>query len=242
MTPRDLVIAAADLASYLTGETDDWVKEKLALSETSDLGLSVCHGCKLAGCCKQPVLASFLEALPIALHLDRIGANTIVYRERLVAEGERIEGVMERGETDDDATPCAFLSDDHRCLVYAYRPTICRSYAAFGDRSNCTPYPDRTDGRKPKVLTLDHAPVMAAMIESSASFMIESGLSDHRSIWMRALPLSVAIMLEAGERGEYEFWPYVVKHSAMPLDRFMRIAEHQGRDMPERADVGQAVV
>lgn len=65
----------------------DWTREQLDSNKKTELGDHVCDGCRLAGCCKQPVLSTFIEALPIALALKEVGSDSVVLRAFLRDKG-----------------------------------------------------------------------------------------------------------------------------------------------------------
>jgi Fe-S-cluster containining protein len=210
---------------------DEWTRRELAKAEQV-LGETVCNGCTLAGCCKQPVMATYVEALPIAVQLHNSALNLPRIRQRYVRLGNRMEQAMARGVQDDELFPCPFLKDA-RCSVYSVRPMICRVYQAFGDAKRCTPYAERRDGERPKQQLLDHASAIGPAL--SVAMSVAEDLGGNRDLpWIRALPLQVAYIMFALQETPDGFLSTVFRLCHMPLETFNEVVQHQAADPLDR--------
>jgi len=215
---------------------EEWSVTYMKHARHSQIGEHVCDGCDVAGCCRQPVVATWVDALPIALRLHGSGLNTARRREQLHHEGRRAEDALCDGIEADEIFDCVFLCNG-RCSMYSVRPMICRVYFAFGDRSRCTPYPERTDGLRPKVCTADHTIPMAVNVSVAQELSAALGCSTPSLPWLRALPKQVANMLDALASRPEEFWNVVWAQCAMPSELFARMVVQMSKEPPDRVEL-----
>jgi Fe-S-cluster containining protein len=97
--------------------------DEIAADFAADGGAECATGCSY--CCHQMVVCTPLEIFIIARHiLDAKTASEIVQiKERLAQRAPLPLDVQSRYAPD---KPCALL-DEHRCMVYAHRPSVCRT-------------------------------------------------------------------------------------------------------------------
>lgn len=215
------------------GWGDGWVEHEMEKTKDAKLGQTVCTGCTIAGCCKQPVLATWIDAFPIAVWFHGRGGLSSKTLKRYFELGHKMEYTLRNGTEDEYADDCVFL-DKGKCVVYEIRPMICRAYYAFGDRANCTPYHEREDGERPMICALDHSPAIAATIYVATDMAGELKCPHARMPWVRALPLQVAILLNALELSPDAFWPEVWSQCHMPEAEFAQMAAVQQENPMKR--------
>jgi Fe-S-cluster containining protein len=204
-----------------------WSKSAMPVAEPK-LGPLSCNGCTVGGCCKQPILCTYLDAIPIALHIDRLGLNTEALRHEYAANGERMERVTAAGTEDTYDGQCPFLTGAHHCSVYEDRPTICRAYYVFGGTGQCVP--PAHGGPKAKVCTLDHGQPVGRSLEMAMQVAEQMGRD--RQPYIRGIGINVALVLDALALPAHLFWDVVLSGAVMPADRFARMYERQAADMP----------
>jgi len=72
-----------------------------------------------ANCCKSiPPIINETDARRIAKHL---GMKVTAFKDKYIKVDEDMDMVMNQ-------SPCPFLQDDNKCLIYEYRPKACREY------------------------------------------------------------------------------------------------------------------
>jgi Fe-S-cluster containining protein len=72
-----------------------------------------------AGCCTNiPPMLTRADISRISRHL---GMNTATFQDEYLRMDEDGDWVM-------NSTPCPFLQEDHKCLIYEDRPKACRQY------------------------------------------------------------------------------------------------------------------
>jgi len=89
--------------------------------------LECAPGC--AWCCHEPLQVSILDAVNVAQ--DRAPCEYSLE----TRDGASLKGIF---------TPCPFLGEDHRCTVYAQRPTVCRAFQSTS-ASRCKSSYERRD-------------------------------------------------------------------------------------------------
>lgn len=194
------------------------------------MGVPSCFGCTVGGCCQQPILVTYLDAIPIAVRLDRLGMNDPALRDAYRVNGEEMERVTAAGSEGTYKGQCPFLAGAHECTVYADRPMICRVYWVFQGQRQCVP-PAR-GGPVSKVCTLDHSEATGRMIQMAMEGAVDMGYS--QAPYIRGIGVAVAVVLEALAGPADRFWHTVVTGSRMPAERFAQMLATQDAAMPER--------
>lgn len=109
----------------------------------ADMQFTCRRGC--AYCCKQVVVASVLEMVVAIAYVKKKNPERL---ESLYREINRQADLLLSGKSADEwfelQIPCVFLKSDNTCSVYSVRPTVCRSYNALSDPSNCAPPAGKT--------------------------------------------------------------------------------------------------
>lgn len=229
----DRLLAALSTANegHLWG--DAWADNELDKARREGPGETVCHGCSTGHCCRQPVVATFLDVLPIAMRLDGVGENTPGFRRRLMAAGIRQEKALVEG-AEDEPYPCPLLVHN-RCSVYPIRPIMCRVHYAFESRDACVPYWERPDGKRPLVCLVDHSPAFVTAVKVAVDFAAKHGARKPNSPWVRALPYQLSVVLGAIRKREEDRWREIWARCRMKNEFFERVVERQRRDGPKRA-------
>lgn len=129
----------------LTSAVDAYTKLYRIVDETIEDGIdetgeevSCKAGC--AACCRQVISISVPEAVNLMYkfgcdsirmgNLNRLWPK-IVGQVALLQKGKSLEELRDHG------VECVFLRDDGSCLVYAFRPCICRVRLSFDDPNQC---------------------------------------------------------------------------------------------------------
>lgn len=107
------------------------------------MGVTCKDGC--AHCCMMPATATVPEMVPVVEYLtsrsDWAQRRRPLEREltRQLSEfaGVNILDEAERVAFFRRQLPCAFLTTDRRCSIYAVRPTVCRYHMVVSDPANC---------------------------------------------------------------------------------------------------------
>ena len=107
------------------------------------MGVTCTEGC--AHCCKLPATATIPEMIPVVEYLtsrcDWLQRKPVLERE-LTKQLTEFAGVNVLDESERVAffqrqLPCAFLTPDNRCEIYAVRPTVCRYHMVVSSPDNC---------------------------------------------------------------------------------------------------------
>jgi Fe-S-cluster containining protein len=225
-------IAALSTASEGHLWVDAWVDQELDKGGRNGLGKSVCFDCGLGHCCRQPVVATFIDAFPIAMRLDGEGKNTPGFRRRLMAAGVRQETALVKG-TEDEPYNCPLLVHN-RCSVYNIRPVMCRAHYAFHSRDACVPYWERTDNERPKVCLVDHSPAFVTAAKVAVDFALKYGAPMPAEPWVRALPYQLSVVMGALRKPEAGRWREIWARCRMKREFFEKVAARQAIDSPDR--------
>ncbi len=147
------------------------------------------EGC--AYCCNQLVTLSVPEALYVVSDILKSNRGKIWINSnfhRLLRQIEFIRSLPTDLKLEDyqrkwyeAAIPCIFLNHFKRCIVYAKRPAVCRSYFVLGDANLCAGSVDT------KIEHLQTAPVIALLAQSSQR------VADEFRVPNMLLPLPVAV-------------------------------------------------
>jgi len=129
----------------LTSAVDAYTKLYRIVDETIEDGIdetgeevSCKAGC--AACCRQVISISVPEAVNLMYKFGRDSIRMgnlnrlwpkIVGQVALLQKGKSLEELRDHG------VECVFLRDDGSCLVYAFRPCICRVRLSFDDPNQC---------------------------------------------------------------------------------------------------------
>lgn len=216
-----------DAAKQLVELGEQWEKKA-----RTDMGKPSCDRCKLPGCCYQMVLATPIEAMAIAVHLDSLAMNTPDYRAELMVRGKECEDEDTRAGWLEKAEPCVFLGQDMKCRVYPWRPINCRAYLTWSDPVHCVPQKLREDGQPTSIAVEvgDNRPVIATSLMMSQGIVAASGASIERP-YIRSLPSMVSVMLDALLAiTPTEFWLTVTTHAPMAMEVFERMMRENERD------------
>lgn len=233
---------------------DAFISDELRKAKNAGVGEEVCTGCEVASCCRQVVMCTWLDALPIALTMVGVRKNTPDFRRWLRTVGENQEQHLVEGEDEDRDFPCPFLRDGpllegsplpptEKCIVHAVRPMICRTYFAFKDRDACTPYQERTDGQRPTVSALDHGPAVDAALNVCAQLeaKLAPGFMDHTERRAPARPLAtqVAVVLEGLDYTGRERWEYIIANGSLSAERIRAMYEKRMKEgrVPQRREI-----
>ena len=132
------------------------------------MGVTCKEGC--AHCCMLPATATIPEMVPIVEYLvgrcDWNRRRPALEREltHQLAEfaGVNVLDPIERQRFFTRQLPCAFLTKDKRCEIYAVRPTVCRYHMVVSPPENCAlgagdPTVARVDLRKIENTVAVHA-------------------------------------------------------------------------------------
>lgn len=96
-----------------------------------------CSTCTEPGCCYQPTVIPFGEAMYIAWRLLRNGGVPAVTIDEWERVGFEVEGA-DRAEWFASGRPCIFLKDK-LCSIYEFRPEACRRYFVVSPAADCLP-------------------------------------------------------------------------------------------------------
>ena len=129
VTPETAPEVARELGKALITGTSEGVAAAARLLPFPEK-LECAPGC--AWCCHEPLQVSILDAVnlaqdrsPFEYHLE-------------TRDSAGLKGIF---------TPCPFLGEDHRCTVYAQRPTVCRAFQSTS-ASRCKSSFDRRDASR----------------------------------------------------------------------------------------------
>lgn len=116
-----------------TGAVDAW-----SAAIRNDFAVSCRSGC--FACCHQVVMCASWEA-ELIRHFAPVGLVLAA-----VARGEEMAACIDRADPlpslarwHSRRIPCAFLGEDGRCQIYAYRPTACSTMWAASPPELCDP-------------------------------------------------------------------------------------------------------
>lgn len=136
------------------------------------LGVTCKEGC--AHCCMIPATATIPEMVPVVEYLT----NRCDWERRrpaleraLAHQLSEYAGVNVLDETERVAffrrqLPCAFLTKEKRCEVYAVRPTVCRYHMVVSSPANCEVGPER----RPIALVDLHTIEQGVALKSAEAF------------------------------------------------------------------------
>lgn len=129
VTPETAPGVARELGKALIAGTSEGVAAAARLLPFPEK-LECAPGC--AWCCHEPLQVSILDAVNLA-------QDRPPYEYHLETR--------ESGALKSIFTPCPFLGEDHRCTVYAQRPTVCRAFQST-NASRCKSNFDRRDANR----------------------------------------------------------------------------------------------
>lgn len=120
------------------------------VAESADrLGVTCKEGC--SHCCMLPATATIPEMVPIVEYLTsrcdwdrrRPALERELSRQLSEYAGVNVLDERERVAFFRRQLPCAFLTKDKRCEVYAVRPPVCRYHMVVSTPDNCEVGPER---------------------------------------------------------------------------------------------------
>jgi len=230
----DNMLEALKVAAEGWAWLDGWVQGAKECAREKGLAETVCDGCSIAGCCRNPVLCTWLDALPIAVQLDDAGENSPEVREQLWALGEKQESAICSARPDGvkpEVHECYFLMRG-RCSVYSKRPAICRVYYVFNTRDACRHYSEREDGLEPAVTVLDHTDAIDQAVEASMELALLLGDKGGAPL-TRSLPTQVSVILSALTiKSESEMWRQIFTNCRMPPHRIRQMIKAWDKKQP----------
>jgi Fe-S-cluster containining protein len=115
----------------------------LVADAAARMGVTCKDGC--AHCCMMPATATVPEMVPVVQHLSERPDWTKqrpALEKKLTRQLAEFEGVNVLDENERVAffrrqLPCAFLTPEKRCGIYAVRPTVCRYHMVVSAPENC---------------------------------------------------------------------------------------------------------
>jgi len=127
-------------------------------------------------CCYQYVSVSALEVFGLVDVIRKDAALKRYFESKIVVLQEQVEILREPDMTNykwfDRRVPCVFL-EDHKCMVYADRPLVCRTHLVIEDSADgCRHQKDL-----PKIKILDKSLFVKAMVDKSMRLGEEAGIS-----------------------------------------------------------------
>ncbi|HSX23433.1 MAG TPA: YkgJ family cysteine cluster protein [Gaiellaceae bacterium] len=118
-------------------------RETFVADAAKRMGVMCSEGC--AHCCMMPATATVPEMVPVVQHLasrpdwdkQRPALEKKLARQLAEFEGVNVLDENERVAFFRRQLPCAFLTPQKRCGIYAVRPTVCRYHMVVSAPENC---------------------------------------------------------------------------------------------------------